>query len=96
MCQYVASSVMLRVHRVEVLFWWFWVLGDLQGAHWEYQKALDAHNNNSYAREVVDGPRRFIAKKQLVSKASAAFESYGDTPTPKCHQMANVTYTLRG
>ena len=62
MCQYVASSVMLRVHRVEVLFWWFWVLGDLQGAHWEYQKALDAHNNNSYAREVVDGPRRFIAK----------------------------------
>ena len=32
------------------------MLGYLQGTHWEYQKALDGHNNNSYAREAVDGP----------------------------------------
>jgi len=34
---------MLLVHRVEVLFWWFSVLANLQGTHWEYQKALDGH-----------------------------------------------------
>ena len=30
--QTLASYVMLRVHRVEVIFWWFKVLGNLQGA----------------------------------------------------------------
>ena len=47
--QTLASYVMLRVHRVEVIFWWFKVLGNLQGAHCEYQKALDGHKSDSYA-----------------------------------------------
>ena len=54
------QSVMLRVHRVEVIFWWFKVLGNLQGTHCEYQNALDGHKSDSYAHEAVDGPRRFI------------------------------------
>jgi len=59
--QTLASYVMLRVHRVEVIFWWFKVLGNLQGAHCEYQKALDGHKSDSYAHKAVDGPRKFIA-----------------------------------
>ena len=61
-CQTLASYVMLRVHRVEVIFWWFKVLGNLQGTHCEYQKALDGHSNDSYAHEAVDRPRRFMAR----------------------------------
>ena len=38
------------------------MLGYLQGTHWVYQKALYGHKNNSYAREAVDRPRRFIVK----------------------------------
>ena len=59
--QTLASYVMLRVHRVEVIFWWFKVLGSLQGAHCEYQKALDGHKNDSYAHKAVDRPRKFMA-----------------------------------
>ena len=59
--QTLASYVMLRVHRVEVIFWWFKVLGNLQGAHCEYQKALDGNKSDSYAHKAVDGPRKFIA-----------------------------------
>ena len=59
--QTLASYVMLRVHRVEVIFWWFKVLGNLQGAHCEYQKALDGHKSDSYAHKAVDGPRKFMA-----------------------------------
>ena len=35
--------------------------GDPLGVPEGYQKALDGHNNNSYAREAVDKPRRFMA-----------------------------------
>ena len=59
--QTLASYVMLRVHRVEVIFWWFKVLGNLQGAHCEYQKVLDGNKSDSYAHKAVDGPRKFIA-----------------------------------
>ena len=59
--QTLASYVMLRVHRVEVIFWWFKVLGNLQGAHCEYQKALDGNKSDSYAHKAVDGPRKFMA-----------------------------------
>ena len=37
------------------------MLGYLQGTHCEYHKALDGHNNDSYAYKAVDGPRRFMA-----------------------------------
>jgi len=36
-------------------------LGNLQGAHCEYQKALDGHKSDSYAHKAVDGPRKFMA-----------------------------------
>ena len=72
MCQSVASSVMLRVHRVEVLFWWFCVLGYLKGTHWVYQKALHGHNNNSYARKAVDRPRSFMARTACTTSIQTA------------------------
>ena len=36
-------------------------MGYLQGTHWEYQKVLYGHNNNSYAREAVDRAGRAAA-----------------------------------
>ena len=75
--QTLASYVMLRVHRVEVIFWWFKVLGNLQGAHCEYQKALDGHKSDSYAHKAVDGPRKFIAwtarRNASLGNASASY-----------------------
>ena len=56
-----SSSLMRAKVGVEVIFWWFKVLGNLQGTHCEYQKALDGHNNDSYAHQAVDRPRRFMA-----------------------------------
>ena len=52
--------------------------------HWEYQKALYGHKNNSDAREAVDRPRRFIAK-------TAFFKSSGvRTLTAVVHVEADV------
>ena len=74
--QTLASYVMLRVHRVEVIFWWFKVLGNLQGAHCEYQKALDGHKSDSYAHKAVDGPRKFIERERVLDpKAGTATAS---------------------
>ena len=61
--------VRVQGHRVKVLFWWFKVLGNLQGAHCEYQKALDGHNNDSYAHQAVDRPSRFMAGTDAVTFA---------------------------
>ena len=58
---------MLRVHRVEVIFWWFKVLGNLQGAHCEHHKALDGHKSDSYAHKAVDRPKTIYGVDSLLA-----------------------------